>query len=598
MKNCVKVYYLLFICLITNTQAAEKKLIAAHFEFRNARVSHMARNIKKFEKLPFDGIIISDLKSLQLKFPMNATRKWTKKEFADTIKDLKIIASGKLKHNFLLTFPTPRKRIAFCNDKLWERAAHNFGIMAHVARQGECVGLVFDVEDYSGSHQFSYRPEDAPTYEEAAKLARRRGQQFMTAIAKEFPAVKIMGYHLLCAISREVVTQDVKKGAKATGELYQHFVNGMYDKLPPQAKIIEGNEIGYYAQANRPDFSLMALDSVRRDMKYIYPENRYKFKTQGEFAFGLYIDGYARENGSFYKEKLDGTKLKRFRADLAEAMRLTDEYVWLYGEWTADTRKNSYAWLNNWDAKAFKTIFRAKTKKVTTYADAYPGILEAIELAKNPEKVGLEIFAEGKNKLKNLVPNPDCSPDVKPVGLIAPPWLVEGGYLKGPAIVPGWYFWPHWDAKDENRYLDKTSGLSDKFSLFGKNLKRAAFVTDVKIKPGSFYVVEARMQGTGNAFIRVRWRSKVKHIEKYKNYGRDYIAQNISTKDVIFFFNDSKDENEWRLARGVVRAPEQDDAEIMTLFCYMLQGKDSGKYNRFDKIGIYEIQPLTAQNTN
>ncbi len=565
----------------------EKKVILLSFELRNARTEHIARNIALFEKLPFDGIVISDMKTFRLRHPAGSKQKWDISEYAREIADMKVISSGKLKDNFLLMFWTPKERIPMTDEAGWERCAHNAGIMARAAREGGCVGFAFDYEDYNNSQQFIYQPEDGATFEEAAGRMRRHGAQVMRAIAKEFPSIKIMALHLLCAVSREVFSDEAEYGLKMKNELWPYFVNGLYDELPDQAKLIEGNELGYYFQADTPDFTYAAFDSVRRNMKFILPENRKKFKTNGEFAFGMYPDSYSMTTGSFQKQPLGGSKLKRFRQDLSEALRITDEYVWLYCE------KN--AWIGNWDEAAIKAIFPASgIPSKTTFLELHPGIVEAIELAKAPAKVGEAIVKAQKNSLKNLAPNPKCDPNAEITNPVGPPYMIEGGYLKGPAIIPGWYFWPHWDAKPEKRSHCTEEGVDDKFSLFGKDLPKGAFVTDIKVNPGSFYYVESMMRGTGNALIHVKWRTPVKSSRdpstgKVINY-RDWLFRHVNSRDSLIYFPEGSPE-QWRQAGGIVQAP--DGADVMTVLLYMKQGKDSGKYNYFDNIGIYEIQPIS-----
>ncbi|NCB09567.1 MAG: hypothetical protein EOM73_15590 [Bacteroidia bacterium] len=182
--------------------------------------------------------------------------------------------------------------------------------------------------------------------------------------------------------------------------------------------------------------------------------------------------------------------------------------------------------------------------------------------------------------MKNLLPNPKCNLDPKGQRVAPPPWLIEGGFLKGPELIPGWYFWPHWDAKPEKRYADVKYGFDDSFSLVGKDLKAGAFVADLSVKEGNFYAVEAYMQGSGSAFIKV----------KFSDAKRNWLFPHAGLRDVCIY-PEMDEKNGWKKAFGVVCAPA--GATYMTILLYMKQRK--GEYNRFDNAAVYEIQPLTGE---
>ena len=388
-----------FCTLSAGEKDPEKKLIVGGFEIGMARTAHLARNAEKFEKFPFDGLFIgfhlpnNKYQPASNKF-MTSRVKWEKEWFAQEVADLKKISSGRLKHNFLNMFWSPSRHLKWNDDEAWERCIHNAAVIAWMAREGGCAGVNMDVEDYTLRRQFFHRPADG-TYEESAALARKRGQQVMKALTKEYPNIVIFTFMLFCETNMIHQGTDVFELAKNHGDLWIHFVNGMLDVIPPDVKIVEGNEHSFWMNASTDDFPRSLADMKSNYARIAYPENRDKYRTQVSCGFAMYMDSYTK---ALERKTPLAEVRQRFVSNFGDAWRYTDEYVWFQCE--------GNRWLDNWDEEALKMVNSHTRIQKETWEQLVPGTLRSIETVKNPEKFGEEQLKEGR--YANLLRNPDC----------------------------------------------------------------------------------------------------------------------------------------------------------------------------------------------
>src|SRR5207302_1841281 len=65
----------------------------------------------------------------------------------------------------------------------------------------------------------------------------------------------------------------------------------------------------------------------------VSPENRAKYRAQVQIGFGIYLDAYRNPPTSpWYIDGKGSPRVDRLQANLAAALRATDEYVWVRGE--------------------------------------------------------------------------------------------------------------------------------------------------------------------------------------------------------------------------------------------------------------------------
>ena len=181
MKRILTSFVLLM--LVCTAFAGEKHFIGHGWDLLKVTTEDLVRNLPELEKLPLDGISISlskkrpDGRTVFMRNVLSDAR-WVKEEYAGEIENIRKISSGRLKYNLLMTNFAPVRRLAWTDDAAWERAEHNAGAFAAIAKAGGLKGFMLDPEDYPKTKQFKHLPGD-PAYPEAVKLARRRGAQIM-----------------------------------------------------------------------------------------------------------------------------------------------------------------------------------------------------------------------------------------------------------------------------------------------------------------------------------------------------------------------------------------------------------------------------------
>src|SRR5262245_22639404 len=107
-------------------------------------------------------------------------------EFQEAIADLKSAKWRAFIDNFLPVVLSSgyAAQLNWFDDDRWRVVVNNFGVVAQIAAEGGVKGLIIDPEDYNYM-LFKYLDQqlqvDRPL-EDYAAMARKRGQQVMTAI--------------------------------------------------------------------------------------------------------------------------------------------------------------------------------------------------------------------------------------------------------------------------------------------------------------------------------------------------------------------------------------------------------------------------------
>ena len=186
------------------------------------------------------------------------------------IKDLQRERFKKLRSNYIVIvsyWPEPPKTNFWLGDDLWDTIYNNADLVARVAREGGCEGIMFDPEEYgqigfwTWSHVKPFPLFKDLSYEEVAAKARIRGRHFMEAINCSYPGVCIWILQswplVLNAIgpSRERLPD-------ASHSILLPFLDGMLEASDAQTTFIDGIGNGYFAESFT-DFISMGQDVWR-----------------------------------------------------------------------------------------------------------------------------------------------------------------------------------------------------------------------------------------------------------------------------------------------------------------------------------------------
>lgn len=528
---------------------AEKKMIGHSWDLLAVRPADVARNLDAWERVPLDGV------SLALKKTLPDGRKigygsimndppWEKSVFDEEVKTLRQCASRSLKNNFLTTFWAPQKRLAWDDDAAWERFAHNIGVVAWLAKEGQAKGILIDPEDYPETRQYFLAAGDAP-YAETAARARKRGAQVMRSIAAEYPDVTLLSFWMLSLHPHYFADDDPRAAAADAGDLWPAFLNGLLDELPPGARMVEGDEHAYRYEASKKDFYLAVWRAQNKAVKLVEPANRAKYQTQVLAGFGLYLDMYTNPtNSPWYFGEQDGSRLNHLRNNFAQALDAAQEYVWVYGE--------KMDWIK-WAGTS--------REKNPTWEEKLPGLLATLAQLRDPRQWAEQVLAERRQAgaLTNLIANGACAPA-----------KAEGaeGFRKG-ELPPKWWCWRHEKKRPGAFGAETQKGRGDRFSLCAAGVEEGCFGTSVPTAPGRAYWVEADAQGAAPS-VKIYWK---------RNGSWDWSLAGA------FIRLGEPGADGWRHASGLVRVPEGADELVLMLGVRQAEGENTW----FDNAGLYPL---------
>ncbi|MDO4584757.1 MAG: hypothetical protein Q4D62_11715 [Planctomycetia bacterium] len=469
----------------------------------------------------------------------NPEHPWKREDFQGCIDDLKSCDFQKFHHNFIRVNFSPAN-VKWDDDAGWKVILEKVALCAWVAKTSGSKGLAPDFESY-GADLFRYDSQSGKTFAETKALAKRRGAEFLQAVASEFPDAT-----LLCLWLNSINTQAASVSnpdnllATAGYGLLPAFINGMLSVLPPEMVLVDGCENGYYF--NEPEsFYQAALDMVLwtgRFVQLIEPEYRQTWRNQGQCGFGIYLDMYTNPEGNrYYRAGKEGeTRFDRLCANLADALRCSDQYVWVYGE------KNRW-----WNVPGGDSEIRH-------WNTALPGLVERMEQIRNPEmfaKKQVTLYLADPQK-QNLLKNADFS-QKRPEG----------------NLPAEWGFWQHEKTSFGKAQWDGSVGEG---SASFEKVMDGCYIQSLPVQPGERYLLHARVKTTGSATAKVAasWQTAEGQWTRW---------------DATQTFVPADSSQEWSDIYGLITVPES--AAKMVILPSVSQQYSEKDGCWYDSIGIF-----------
>jgi hypothetical protein len=326
-----------------------KKLIKYGQDWPNP--AYVRQHATEMEKLPFDGVVIGVTKSREPNlggrnddvpgYRLFGREKIDAALYEHAIADLKAAPFKKFTDNFLLVESMPGD-IDWFSDADFDTVLHNISVIARIARQGGCVGIEFDPEEYGDQHVWSPASWKEPrrgdhTDEQFVAKARARGQQFMRAVNAQFPNIKI--FFLFGPTLTHQHEQYNQKGYM----LLAPFVEGMCQAADAGTKITDAYEQSYGYR------TLLSFKSGRETIL----SSREAFEDKAAFdrvmrvGFGLWLDNNSGKRGWHPDEPSRNVfQPNTWQTAINGALQYSDEYVWLWNErlnwWTNEHMSDAY----------------------------------------------------------------------------------------------------------------------------------------------------------------------------------------------------------------------------------------------------------------
>ena len=388
----------------------------------------------------------------------------------------------------------PATRMSFSDDASWKRSADNLRDLARIGAQAGLKGFMLDSEDYPLSSQYTFDPQlDGCDYDAAYVLARKRGAEIFGALFSEHPKAVLLSFWFLTQDETYAAADDPKAAARAKGDLWPAFLNGLLDVLPPQARLVDGNEHTYWSESYRRDYYQKA--QLLRDLEgLVEPENRAKYAAQVEMGCAYYLDHYTnlrtkKRRADDPTAKLD--VLEHFNRNLHQGARVSRQYLWLYGEKFCQIPwKQSVKYL--WGQMRFSE--KLSRPDGGTWESQIPGLADMLNAVKNPEAYYNALAADAS---RELVRNVACQPDVN--GGLSAPYSTFKDAKKCP---------------NGTIFVDTTQGDGDSscFGIRGINGKSGGILLDLPVKPCGIYRVALSAKGAAGTFAcRVCWKKNKRY---------------------------------------------------------------------------------------
>ena len=334
-----KLLAIIVLCLILSPAFAGtkgKKLIEYGWDVPDTL--YMREHVREMEKVPFDGVVIRVSRrgaggNWGIGWETFSKKKFELKDYDYAIEDLKATKFKKFTDNFIQVISAPGD--VDWLDPEWSAVAHNAACLAKVAKEGGCVGIMFDPELYVEHQVWTYNfwkktTGTTLTFDEYAAKVRERGREFIRAINKEFPNVVILCLYgdSLPWVESQLWT---RKPLSENGYgLLPAFYDGILDAATPQTVLVDGFEFSY-GYRTRKEFvngRKLALNDAKK-----LSMNPREFKNHVRMGYGVWADWDSNRVGwhpdDFSKNYWTPAGL---RASLNYALDLSDRYVWVYSE--------------------------------------------------------------------------------------------------------------------------------------------------------------------------------------------------------------------------------------------------------------------------
>lgn len=376
----------------TFSQATGKKLL--EYTVYPARPEFVMEHPESLEQWPFDGTIMRPFYGSGQVFNVQVFEQH-KDLITQQFQKYAPIKSAKLTDNFLAMYS--QSSMDWFSDSDWENIRQYVTLIAKGAKTLGCKGVVFDPEPY-GANPWDYAHQahsGTQTFEEYAAKVEQRGREFMQAINEGFPGAKVLffvtpyeGFYEINHNSNEQARAVALRNATGyfarTYPLYLPFYSGILEAATDENQLINTKE-GAYGNSSAEEFYRQYWVLNQGAKILAPPELREKYREITRVASAVYVDGVlgagTAPQAAISRELSAPDRLKWLEYNVYQALKTSDEYVWLYGEQVTWWHENNTNALNPVRPQIVEAIQAAEDKIVNGEDIGYE-IKPAVDAAK------------------------------------------------------------------------------------------------------------------------------------------------------------------------------------------------------------------------
>lgn len=548
--------------------APRKKIIS--LGWAKSTPKDLTENLTLIENgTPYDGMhvhLVGEMtvegatKKYTSRFPWQH-ESWPYEAFADSISYLQGLRPNRPLDLFILT-TTRSGPHDWLSDEYWAHVCHNFGLIARIARETGCRGIIFDPEDYQDSgHLFAYSPDSGVSYEAMKVKARQRGREWISALGNAYPDMTL--FALFWASLVYPFGDNPNDIGNRSCALFPAFLNGVYDALPPGMTIVDGHESYFYRSGDRHRVMHSAGYFRANFRQLIAPENLGRALSQTQMAAAMYLDAFfpatpddPKNRWDLYPGENDTTRLRHFRNVLFHCLAATDEYVWTWGERVTWWPQNKADALNQ----------------------RLPGLNTIMRSVKSVEEAEAVIAA--MPAYENLLANGDF--ETAP----APGEQAKAAKLPAPA---GWNVW---DEEREERkgvfYASPGAGGNGSTAMTAAGFVRGGCaIANVAVQPGDILLLrgKARCEENATGEVTAAWKRTATGGWVWDNYQAPLVRASLRAVPG----------SEWRECKALLMVPDHIEGLGLQLGVGRQRpGQDKIHYDDFEVIRLPPFPPTTA----
>jgi len=299
-------------------------------------IEFIQRHIREMERRPFNGIFVHTRK-LDHAFDI---KPWNPKEIRQQADAAAKIEWRRFTDNFISLHATNTQNMDWFNDEHWNIITSNLKLFTEVIRAGKFKGVAWDTEQY-GNNCWLYpgRYQDK-SFEEVSTQVLRRGAQFMEALQREVPEIKILSLFQLSLFGLVMDEPDRKIREERLTDIPWHnqmallpyFFVGMLEAAGPGIQLIDGNEHSYYYETTFDYYHKYHM--IKQRAKVFVPKELWKkYDAQATAGMALFMEQILglRMDQSWMSTFLSHSeRLKYLEHNTYYALTTADEYVWCY----------------------------------------------------------------------------------------------------------------------------------------------------------------------------------------------------------------------------------------------------------------------------